>query len=210
MNTPLEVIRTEVLAGLSHDQLRRSIDQVVSGDLAGIVISDEKSRVFRDSIKYASELGLSGGINSTTMTFNYDDTVSDLAAAQTRGEAPGPEDWSEFGVTSLHTDGIEGDEMLSISRCTLGSYVINIFNRGPAIKQYFPMELWDVLQDDNFDILLDGEVNTDRLSNTMTRLEVRIGQTAIFNPSQPHMGITTTAPRRVDTTFFQHEPGVGR
>jgi hypothetical protein len=198
MNTLIEVATPSVLTDIDRDVLSNHIDDVLNGNLPGFVVNDKDSAVFQASANYATELGLSGGINSTTMTFDYDATLSDLAP----GKIPEPEDWEQFGITPLHTDGEEGEKMLSLSICLLGAYSIYILDRGPDILDESPIELWDSLHEDSVRILTENMVNSDKLNNRITRLDIAMGQTVIFNPSRPHMGVTTQAPRRVNTTFF--------
>ena len=200
MITSVEMNQPPVVDG-DRSYLRSRIDDVLSGNLNGLVLNDQDSLVFQEGIRYASELGLSGGINSTTMTFNYDATINDLES----GTIPDPEDWENFGITPLHADGEEGERMLSVSKCSLGAYSIYILNRGLAIMDDSPVELWDSLHDESVRILTENMLDTDKLNNRVTRLDIALGQTVIFNPSRPHMGVTTQAPRRVNTTFFHQE-----
>ena len=198
MNTRVEIAQPSASTDVSGDILRSSVDNVLNGNLPGFVIDDNNSDAFNETIRYAKELGLDGGINSTSMTFNYDATINDLAP----GEIPEPEDWEQFGITPLHSDGEEGERMLSLSKCNLGAYAIYILSRGPAIMDQSPVELWDSLHGESVNVLTEGMVDTDKLSPQVTMLNIALGQTVIFNPSRPHMGVTTRAPRRVDTTFF--------
>lgn len=201
MNKHIEVVQPSTLRDLDSNGLKNHIDDVLNGNLDGFVLNDSDSLYFQQSIDYAAELGLTGGINSTTMTFNYDSSINNLAP----GEIPEPEDWEQFGITPLHVDGEEGEQMLSISKCSLGSYAICILNREQEILDQSPLELWDSLHYETIQILNNNTVDTDKLNNRMTRLNISLGQTVIFNPSRPHMGITTQSPRRVDTTFFHKE-----
>ncbi len=198
MNSRVEIVRPSVIDTDNTDVLRNHIDAILFGQEKGLVFSSD---VFGHSIDYAEQLGLSGGLNSTTMTFNYDDSSEGL----NNSKRPSHEDWESLGVTPLHADSAEGDRILSISQCHLGAYSIYIANRGPAIYDQSPVELWDSLHDDTIDILAHGTVNTENLDSKITRLDIAMGQTVIFNPSRPHMGVTRQAPRRVDTTFYTDE-----
>jgi hypothetical protein len=197
----LEVHQPSPLENISAGELRANIDRVLNGDLPGFVMAASMTDAFPASVAYAHELGLEGGVNSTTMTFNYDNTSSHLDT----GDAPGPEDWEGLGITPLHADGEEGDRMLSINQALAGAYDIIIFGRGPKIAGDMPIELWDSLQGENMGVLLGGKVDTEMLVSRATRLAVSAGQTIVFNPSQPHMGVTRKAPRRSNATFF-HAP----
>ena len=198
MIASLEIRQPAPLENLSDEELRANIDSVLEGRLPGFVIAASVSNAFPRSTAYAQEIGLSGGVNSTTMTFNYDNTSEHLTPTAT----PGPEDWESLGITPLHADGDEGDRMLSINEALAGAYDIMIFGRGPEIASDMPIELWDSLQGENMGVLLDGKVNTEMLAVHATRLAVSAGQTIVFNPSQPHMGVTRRAPRRSNATFF--------
>lgn len=201
MNHRIDIVEPSVLTNADSGTFKNHVSAVLNGELDGFVIDDQNSKIFNDSIRYASELGLSGGINSTTMTFNYDATVADLEP----GGIPEPDDWEQLGITPLHADGEEGESILSVSTCSLGSYAIYILNRGPEIIDESPVELWDSLHDESVRILTEGIVDTDKLDNRITKLNIAMGQTVIFNPSRPHMGVTLQAPRRVNTTFFHKE-----
>ncbi|HEX8227562.1 MAG TPA: hypothetical protein VF572_06875 [Candidatus Saccharimonadales bacterium] len=198
----LDVQKPPAIAEITPDELADTMERVLAGELPGFVVSAAVPDAFNQSIDIATDMGLDGGINNTTMTFNYDTSVAGLAAARAEGRIPGPEEWEDFGITSLHADGEEGDEMLSISRALRGAYIINVLKRGPATQDDMPIELWDTLQVENTRLLLDGMVDTDNLSPVMTSLDIEAGDTVIFNPSNPHMGITTKAPRRAETTFY--------
>mgnify|MGYP006929321989 CR=1 FL=1 len=191
----MEIVRPSVINTDNTDVLRNHIDAILCGQENGLVFSSD---VFGRSIDYAERLGLSGGVNSTTMPFNYDDSSEGFNDS----DRPSHEDWESLGVTPLHADGAEGDRILSISKCHSGAYSIYIANRGPAIIDQSPVELWDSLHEDTVNILARGTVNTENLDSKITRLDIAMGQTAIFNPSRPHMGVTRQAPRRVDTTFY--------
>ncbi len=198
----LTIERPGPLLDIGPAELSAHIDQVRSGQLPGFVVGADIPDAFDVSVRYAQEVGLVGGINETTMTFNYDATIASLAIARAQMGLQMPVGWEKYGVTSLHADGEEGDEMLSISRVTLGAYVIQIFDRGPAVANDLPVELWETPEDENLRILLDNSVDNGYLLPDATFLEVNTGDTVVFNPSSPHMGVTTQAPRRVDTTFF--------
>ena len=198
----LEVDRPVPLTNFDAAELGVRIESVLTGQLPGFVISTATTDSFELSIKHARNIGLEGAVNSTSMTFNYDESASGLSVARGKGHIPRPEEWEQYGITPLHADGEEGDEMLSISRATLGAYTINVLRRGTSRLGDMPIELWDTLQAENTRLLLDGNVDTKNLMPQMTSLDVKAGDTVIFNPSNPHMGVTTQAPRRAETTFF--------
>ena len=198
MIADLEIHQPLPLEGLGASELHENIDRVLEGRLPGFVIAASMTEAFPLSVAYAKELGLEGGVNSTTMTFNYDNTSGHLDAS----DAPGPEEWEGLGITPLHADGEEGGRMLSINQALVGAYDIMIFGRGPKIAGDMPIELWDSLQGENMGVLLGGRVDTEMLATRATRLAVSAGQTIVFNPSQPHMGVTRKAPRRSNATFF--------
>ncbi|MBC7581365.1 hypothetical protein H7097_00670 [Aeromicrobium sp.] len=202
MITQLEVHRPLPLTSLDSAELGVQIESVLTGQLPGFVLSAAMTNAFEQSIKHARNIGLEGGVNTSSMTFDYDETASGLLTARAAGLTPGPEDWGRYGITSLHADGEEGDEMLSVSRATLGAYTINILQRGINRQSDMPIELWDTLQIENTRLLLDGVVDMKNLLPNMTSLDVQAGDTVIFNPSNPHMGVTTQAPRIAETTFF--------
>lgn len=197
----LELEQPLPIEDLSPDELCAKIDLVVDSYLPGFVIAASVENAFPLSVAYARELGLDGGVNSTTMTFNYDDTSDHLAP----GDTPGPDDWEHLGITPLHADGEEGERMLSINEALEGAYEIIIFKRGPRIANHMPIDLWDSLHSENMGVLLDGRVDVGLLAARGTRLAVSAGQTVVFNPSHPHMGVTRQAPRRSNATFF-HDP----
>lgn len=201
MFVDLKIHQPAPLENLTVSELHANIDLILAGHLPGFVIAASMAEAFPSSVAYAKELGLEGGVNSTTMTFNYDNTSNHLKS----GDAPGPEDWEGLGITPLHADGEEGDRMLSICQALAGAYDIMVFGRGPKIAGDMPIELWDSLQGENMGVLLGGKVNTEMLAMRATRLAVSTGQTVVFNPSQPHMGVTRKAPRRSNATFF-HAP----
>jgi hypothetical protein len=198
MIVDLEIYQPAPLEDLSTSELHVHINRVLEGDLPGFVLAASMTEAFSSSVAYAQSQGLEGGVNSTTMTFNYDNTSDHL----TSRDAPGPEDWESLGITPLHSDGEEGDRMLSINQALAGAYDIMIFGRGPKIAGDMPIELWDSLQDENMGVLLGGKVDSEMLATRATRLAVSAGQTIVFNPSQPHMGVTREAPRRSNATFF--------
>lgn len=203
MITPIEINRPPSLTDLDQADLADYTERVLKGHLLGFVVDAAVPDAYERVINHALDIRLEGGVNTTTMTFNYDTTVSGLSVARTEGRTPEPEEWERFGVTPLHSDGEENDEMLSISKAKIGAYTIHILRRGPNRSGDMPIELWDTLQIENTRLLLDGVVDADNLLPEMTSLDVCAGDTVVFNPSQPHMGITTLAPRRADTTFFQ-------
>jgi hypothetical protein len=198
MITTLETYQPAPLKDLSHDQLHANIDLVLNGHLPGFVIAASMADGFPLSIAYAYELGLEGEVNSTTMAFDYDNTSANL----TPDDTPGPDDWKGLGITPLHADGTKGDHRLSINQAIAGAYDIMLFDRGPKVADDMPSELWDSLQDENMGVLLKGKVDPEMLSIRAMRLAISAGQTAVFNPSHPHMGVTRVAPRRSNATFF--------
>jgi hypothetical protein len=199
MIADLEVYQPLALENLNDDELQANIRLVLDGHLPGFVMAASMHDAFPASIACAKDLGLEGGVNSTTMAFKYNHSSGGLTSANN----PQPEDWESLGITPLHADGEEGDRMLSINQALAGAYDITIFARGPGIADDMPIELWDKLHDENMGVLLHNKVNTDMLAARATQLAMSAGQTLVFNPSQPHMGVTRTAPRRSNATFFQ-------
>ena len=160
---------------LSYVELGAKLERVASNDLAGFVIANSSS-AFSDAVRAARELGFVGDTKQAT-TFRK--------------------------PTQFHADGEEGDEMLSISEALVGEYEIRIFKRAPEIVSVEPIHLWDVLDSENTNVLARSQVDTAKLGHRATLLRAQAGNTVIFNPSNPHIGVPLTVPRHSESTFFR-------
>ena len=187
-------------AEIDRDSLPSTISRVLDNELAGFIL--RSSAGFDDVIRVAKETGLEGD-TKLSAPFRYKVDISELSGLADRGERPVGEDWSSYGITPLHADGETGDRMLSVSRVLLGNYEVRVFERNPAIDEIEPVELWDKLDEQNANIMLDGTVDDSVLVPKATILAVQSGDTIVFNPSNPHMGVTISAPRSSESTFFR-------
>lgn len=113
------------------------------------------------------------------------------------------DEWAKHGITPLHVDGYEGDNILSVSHTSKGAYDIRLFGWGAQLASEIevPQEVWDVLQPWNMPVL-SGEVDADLLNPEAHIASVGINDILVINPSLVHITVATDVPRFTSSEFF--------
>ncbi len=188
------------LATQENVDLTAGIGRVLYSGLAGFVIGNAR-KSYKNVCSVADELGLRGD-RKASVPFEHNSRVEEAIGLLRNGsELQGT--WRDYGVTQLHADGDEGDQMLSIIRVKKGSFEIRAFERGPGVKGIPAVDLFDVLEGQTGLVLTEDRVDTDMVAARATVLRASKDDIVVFNPSQLHMAITLEGPRLSESTFFQ-------
>ena len=109
----------------------------------------------------------------------------------------------EHGVTPLHVDIDRGSGKFIVCRVNTGAYLLYMFERGPDAQTVGEYTLNNRLEDGRHTAhVLQGNVDTSMLGKAVHRLEAKKGDLLVFDPSKPHMAVTTNALRAVDRTMM--------
>jgi hypothetical protein len=202
MIAPVSYETPVLLTQLPDDeQLRIDLDHTASGVLSGFVLHQCADKDYSRLVDAAQDLGLAQA--NEGQEFGYETDISRLQPKTDESVRPLRDGhWSECGVTPLHADGQEGRRVLSVSRVSGGAYDIGVFRRQPKLESAQPRAIWEILDRTTKNVLYDGEVDDAYLKTAATLFHVAAGDLLVFNPSNPHMGVTTQAPRNSRTVFF--------
>lgn len=196
-------------------ELESVIDDVITGELAGIAIRSTQPRRFSSSVKsvaaeQASALLSERGFTSVSggsidfLQHPRIERLKQLANGAHLARLAIAEILSSDGITPLHADQDEGEQLISISELKKGQAQLDIFRRRAELADVPSDELFSELNQDTIRAIVDEAVDPARLSPNVTRLHVsQPGDIFVFNAQLPHMVTTLgTKSRRSTSTFF--------
>ncbi len=194
----VEFESASLLASPDRDELIGHMDQILQSKSKGLVVRDVSLKTVS---AVARDLGLTGDTRMSVPFVHKNKLDEALQRLDDGLSLDGT--WRDYGVTQLHADGDEGDEMISAAHMQRGEVAICVFDRGERIKEVSAIDLFDTLEEETQRILTTNTVDTEMLSHQAVCLRAGAGDIIVFGPSNPHMAITLSTPRHSESTFFQ-------